>query len=270
MSKSPKADNLPLPPLPDKKFDIISLDPPWHFRSRAPVQNPESERSPQKHYPTMDLEHIAKLPIKDIASKDAYVFLWITGPLMVEGVHKSLFKRWGVRPVSTAFVWVKTKKTFDMTTLGDTPLFAEDLHFGMGYTTRQNAEFVMLGRIGSPSGIRKDIRQMILAPVSEHSRKPDEYYRRVEHFARGERIDMFAGREREGWTSWGWSHREEERTEVAHPVRKGVHGKCLRCEATGPINKQGACEACGPIGCPETSRDPAIKCDHCTCWKNDA
>src|SRR3546814_3621629 len=85
MAASPPADNLPLPPLPDEKFGVISIDIPWHFRSRAPTQNHHISRSPQRHYPTMDLEHAEQLPIKHLAKPDAHVFMWITGPLMVQG-----------------------------------------------------------------------------------------------------------------------------------------------------------------------------------------
>src|SRR3546814_6731734 len=71
MAASPPADNLPLPPLPDEKFGVISIDIPWHFRSRAPTQNHHISRSPQRHYPTMDLEHAEQLPIKHLAKPDA-------------------------------------------------------------------------------------------------------------------------------------------------------------------------------------------------------
>lgn len=207
---APQADNLPLPPLPDMRFPVVSIDPPWHWRSRAETQNPQYVRSPQRHYPTMDLEHVKAIPMKQIAAPDAHVFLWITGPLIAQGVHNILFRAWGVRPSSLAFVWVKTRASFDMSALERSPLLDQDLHFGNGFTTRQNAEFVMLGRIGSPSRGRADIRQVIIAPVREHSRKPDEYFRRVEHYHDGPRIDMFAGADRPGWTRWGWGHREGE------------------------------------------------------------
>lgn len=217
MTAAPKADNLPLPPLPEGRFPVISLDPPWHFASRAPVANPHISRLPSKHYPTMDLEHIAALPIKQLATPDAFVFLWITGPLIAKGVHTKLFKAWGVRPSSLAFVWIKLWNDFDMDQLLTTPLLEHDLANGMGYTTRQNAEYVMLGRFGSPSRGRADIRQVIIAPRGKHSAKPDEYYRRVEFYAKTDRrLDMFAGAERPGWTSFGWSHREGERPDDAH------------------------------------------------------
>lgn len=248
MGASPKADNLPLPPLPVdedgavKRYGLLSIDPPWHFRSRAPVQNPQSDRSPQRHYPTMDLENIAAIPMKQLALPDCYVMLWITGPLMVAGVHNMLFRAWGCRPSSTAFVWIKLWNEFDTEQLLTTPLLEADLALGTGFTTRQNAEYVMLARFGSPKILRRDIRQVIISPRREHSRKPEEYYRRAEFFCAGPRLDMFAGREREGWDSYGWSHREGERHD--NRVRTGRHARCITCGKPGKVNDADVCEPC--------------------------
>lgn len=210
MSASPPPDNLPFPPNPDHRSGLLVLDPPWHFRSRAPVQNPETLRSPQRHYATADVEHLKTIDLKALALPDAYVMMWITGPLLSLGVHNILFKAWGVRPTSTAFVWIKLRNDFDTDLLRRTPLLEEDLAFGMGYTTRQNAEFCMLGRIGSPKVARHDIRQVIISNRREHSRKPEEFYRRAEHFCTGPRLDMFGGAPRPGWTLWNWGHRDGE------------------------------------------------------------
>lgn len=212
---APAPDNLPWPELPAERFPVISLDPPWHFATRgAPAAQ---DRSPQRHYATASIEHLRTLPIRDIAASDAHVFLWITNPLLVEGVHLDLFQAWGVTPSSLAFVWIKLWNNFDTDQLRRTPLLEQDLAFGMGYTTRQNAECCVLGTIGNAKRARADIRQVIISPRREHSRKPEEYYRRVEHYAPGPRIDMFAGRDRLGWTRWGWGHRdgEGERYEAA-------------------------------------------------------
>lgn len=211
MARAKQPDNLPLPALPDMRFPCVSIDPPWHFESRAPVANPESSRLPQRHYPTMSLDAIEAIPMRQLCAPDAFVFLWITGPLIVQGVHTRLFKAWGLRPVSMAFVWVKLRRSFDAGILQRTPLLEADLHFGTGYSTRQNAEFVMLARRGSPKILKHDVRQVIVSPVREHSRKPEEYFKRVERVCAGPRIDMFAGADRNGWTAWGWPHRSGER-----------------------------------------------------------
>ncbi|MBX9814063.1 MAG: hypothetical protein K2X76_05115 [Sphingomonas sp.] len=187
---------------------MISLDPPWHFATRG--RPPHGDRNAQRHYPTASIEHLKTLPLRQIAAPDSHVFLWITSPFLVEGVHLDLFRAWGVEPASLAFVWIKLWNNIDMDQYRRTPLLDQDLALGMGYTTRQNAELCILGRIGSPQRARADIRQVIVSPRREHSRKPEEYFRRVEHYAQGPRIDMFAGADRRGWTRWGWGHRDGE------------------------------------------------------------
>jgi N6-adenosine-specific RNA methylase IME4 len=47
------------------------------------------------------------------------------------------------------------------------------------------------------------VREIVLAPVREHSRKPSEVYRRIERFCAGPRIELFARERRPGWISWG-------------------------------------------------------------------
>ena len=44
---------------------------------------------------------------------------------------------------------------------------------------------------------------MILAPRREHSRKPDEFYRRVEMYCDGPFVDLFACEQRPNWSTWG-------------------------------------------------------------------
>jgi N6-adenosine-specific RNA methylase IME4 len=215
MSRAPKADNLPLPPIPDEKFGTIAIDPPWHFASRAPVANHHIDRNPSRHYATMDLEHIAAIPIKEMAAKDCHVMLWITGPLLAAGVHNSLFSSWGVRVSSMLFVWIKLWPKVNQDQFRTTPLLECDLAYGNGFTTMQNAEYCVLGRIGSPSRQATGIRQIILDNRREHSRKPDAFYKRARAFGAGPYLDAFPGEARGGWTPWGWSHREGERPEQA-------------------------------------------------------
>ena len=215
-------DNLPWPALPDQRFGMISLDPPWHFDRRGAQSEEGIDRTPQRHYATASLDHLATLPISEIAARDAHVMMWITGPLLVEGAHLKLFDAWGVKPASIAFVWIKLWNSFDMDQLRRTPLLECDIAMGLGYTTRQNAEYVVLGSIGKPVRARADIRQVIVSPRQEHSRKPAEYYRRVEHYAVGPRIDMFAGADRPGWTRWGWGHRPGEGDRFAPAAEGGA------------------------------------------------
>ena len=47
------------------------------------------------------------------------------------------------------------------------------------------------------------MHEVIFAPAREHSRKPDEFYRRVERFCDGPRLDLFARASRPSWDTWG-------------------------------------------------------------------
>jgi N6-adenosine-specific RNA methylase IME4 len=207
----PQPDNLPFPAIPaGGPFTFASLDPCWHFNQRAKLVDPAADRSPQKHYPTASIDHLATIPMREIMAPDSLIAMWITGPLLVQGVHQILFPAWGFEPSSIMFVWVKTWNNFAMTTLSGSALLDEDIAMGGGYTTRQNAEYVVLGKRGKAGRARADIRQVIVSNRREHSRKPEEFYRRCEHYIAGPKIDMFGGARRSGWTNWGYGHREGE------------------------------------------------------------
>ena len=71
--------------------------------------------------------------------------------------------------------------------------------FGQGHTTRQNAEYVILGRRGDPVRRSASVRQIIPAALREHSRKPDEVFKRIEQYAEGPYLDLFGREQRPGW-----------------------------------------------------------------------
>jgi N6-adenosine-specific RNA methylase IME4 len=211
VSQRPRPDNLPFPPASGRRYACVAIDPPWHFVSRAAVKDPQTLRSPQRHYPTADVEHLCTLPMRDFLERDAFVFCWITGPMLIQGAHLVLADAWRMKLSSMVFVWVKTKRGLAMDVLRRSPLLEEDLHLGTGFSTMQNAEYVVLMRRGQPERLRAGIRQMIIAPVAEHSRKPDEFFRRAELYCAGPRLDMFGGARRAGWDHWGDQHRESDR-----------------------------------------------------------
>lgn len=209
MSKPPKADNLDMPAPPGDGYRVGAVDFPWHFEQRGATTDETTSRSPQRHYPTMSLDHILKLPIPQVFAKDALLFLWTTGPLIATGAHVKIFEAYGFEPSATAFVWIKLRKKFDHTLLQRTPLTERDLHCATAYTTLQNAEFCILGRRGN--GVpRQDrtIRQVLIENVREHSRKPEAFYERVNWYAEGfgPFVDIFGGRPRPGWDYWGHPH----------------------------------------------------------------
>lgn len=189
--------------VPDGGFRAILADPPWHFRARTALQvgNWSSRRDAEKHYQVMGLDDIMAVPVRDIAAKDCHLFLWATGPCLRQAFD--VIEAWGFRYSAVAFTWVKLRRRHDPRQLRIVPTEEGDLHVGLGLTTRKNAEFVLLGRRGSPHRNAKDVREIVLAPVREHSRKPDEVQRRIERYCDGPYCEIFARETRPGWHCWG-------------------------------------------------------------------
>lgn len=198
--------------VPEGGFKCILADPPWHFRARTALQvgNWTSRRDAEKHYAVMGVDDIKAMPVREVAAKDAHLFIWTTGPCLRQTFE--VMEAWGFRYSAIGFTWVKLKRSFNALQLRVLPTLESDLHVGLGLTTRKNAEFCLLGRRGNARRNAKDVREIILSPVREHSRKPDEQYPRIERYCDGPRLELFARQQRPGWTAWG---RETEHFETA-------------------------------------------------------
>jgi N6-adenosine-specific RNA methylase IME4 len=168
------------------KYSTILADPPWKFITRSEAGE---GRSAGQHYTTDLLEEIKRLPIGQLAADDAVLLMW-----MVDWCpHWALdvIEAWGFAHKTTAFTWAK--QTID----------GAGWHMGQGYWTRANPEACWLATRGHPSRINADVRQLIVAPVMEHSRKPDEIHDRIERLVGGPYLEVYARRERAGWMTWG-------------------------------------------------------------------
>lgn len=188
--------------VPTGGFGCICADPPWYFRPYSTkAQRDDGSRAIERHYDTMKLADIAALPVREISARDAHLFLWATGPCLPQAFE--VMAAWGFRYSGMGFVWIKQRRSFDPHQVRMLPNVESDLHVGLGFTTRKNAEFLLLGRRGNAKRIAKDVREVIMAPAREHSRKPDEAYRRIERYCGGPYLEMFARTTRPGWSAWG-------------------------------------------------------------------
>lgn len=176
-------------------YRVIACDCPWDFKSNSKAK---PGRNARRHYATMSLAELAAMPVGDLAAPDCALFLWITGPLLAIGAHLPLMKAWGFKPSGMGFVWIKLNPR-----AASLFMLKSDLAMGGGFTTRKNAEFCLIGKRGR--SVRRDagVHEVIIEPRREHSRKPEQFYERVEHYADGPRLDLFARAERFGWTTWG-------------------------------------------------------------------
>ena len=75
---------------------------------------------------------------------------------------------------------------------------------GLGWWTRSNAEVCLLATKGNPVRFSKAVHQLIVSPVEEHSKKPDETRDRIVKLA-GDlpRVELFARQKTDGWDIWG-------------------------------------------------------------------
>jgi N6-adenosine-specific RNA methylase IME4 len=177
----------------------VLIDPPTRFVAGT--------KGRPQHYGRLSDREIAALPVEDLLHPDgAWIFQWVTSPKFypISGQLLSpadIVRPCGARYSTRAFVWVKTKKS----TANDLPfgVTAESLHRGMGYTTRKNAEDCFLFRTGRPKRLAADVDEIIISPVREHSRKPDEAFARIERLCADPRVELFAREKRPGWDSWG-------------------------------------------------------------------
>jgi N6-adenosine-specific RNA methylase IME4 len=178
----------------------VLVDPPFNFSTRS---EKGQERAPSQHYGCMTLDEIVAYPVAAKTAADAFLFLWVPPPHTLYA--EPIMKAWGFTFSGLAFVWIKTTKNANVTPLSVTaaPGAKSPWHTGMGFGTRANAELCWLGRRGKPQRLSKGVHQLIVAPVREHSRKPDAMYERIEEFCAGPYLELFARQRRPGWISLG-------------------------------------------------------------------
>jgi N6-adenosine-specific RNA methylase IME4 len=165
-------------------YDFIMADPPWRFETYSEVGQ---EKSASQHYDTMTLDDIKALPIGDLARSDCLLWLWATGSMIDQQLE--VMSAWRFQFV-TMGTWVK------QTVNGK-------LAFGTGYRLRDAAEFFLIGKRGDPVSTRS-VRNVVMGPLREHSRKPNEAYAAAEQMMpNARRADVFARTKRSGWEAWG-------------------------------------------------------------------
>jgi N6-adenosine-specific RNA methylase IME4 len=165
----------------DIRYPIIYADPPWRYEN-PPMGG--GNRSIENHYPTMTLEEICAMPVGDLATEDAMLYMWATAPKLAECMK--VIEAWGFE-YRTNLVWDKEV-------------------IGMGYHARNQHEILLVAKRGSipppaagtqPSSVHRERR-------GEHSAKPDFYYEMIEAaYPSLPKIELFCRSPREGWAVWG-------------------------------------------------------------------
>lgn len=188
----------PFAGLPRKYFRIGLIDPPWTFHAWS---HRGDGKGACQHYRCQTLEEIIALPVDPLMLPDAAIFLWVVQPMFPEAFR--VMEAWGFEYRTVAFVWMKMRKHWNP----DVLVRAGDVRprMGLGYHTRSGSEQCWLCTRGKGyTRWNMGVEQVVLAPVREHSRKPDEVGASIDRLV-GDvpRIELFARENRPGWVAWG-------------------------------------------------------------------
>lgn len=171
------------PPLPDGVYRVIYADPPWEYGDQR--TNDAQSGSAASQYPTMPIDAICEMPVRDMAAADSVLFLWATAPCLPEAMQ--VIDAWGFT-YKAQFVWDKLK--------GFNGHYNDVRHELLLIATR--GSFVPKVDTLDPSVIQER--------RTAHSRKPDAFYELIERLyppGKSTHLELFARRSRDGWKSWG-------------------------------------------------------------------
>ena len=221
-----------------KKFQVIVADCPWPFNDHLRMSN--VKRGASANYDTLTMSDIQALPVKKICHSDGAVLcLWVPSSLLQQGLDT--MKAWGFAHKQT-YVWVKTKKEpltemkksfvklvkkclkdgdgngpFDAFQFQEIKeLFVKTaarfsaaslLAFGMGRLFRQTHEVCLIGTSNNTiyeQLANKSQRSVCFGENLGHSSKPEGLQDSLEiMFPKAKKIELFARRDRIGWTCLG-------------------------------------------------------------------
>lgn len=169
-----KVIQVPKDSAPHRRYRTIMADPPWDIFQRGHL-------GADQHYPLMSVEQIKAMPVADLAEDDAHLWLWVTNGAWRAGYD--VMTAWGFT-YRSPLTWVKPR-------------------LQLGQYLRNMTEHVLFGTRGkAPVNFRAQPTWFI-APVQEHSHKPEEQFAIIERVSSGPYLELFARRRQPGWDAWG-------------------------------------------------------------------
>jgi len=162
-------------------YRTIVADPPWEVMGGPPWGGGTSKPLP---YPTMSLDAIAALPVRDMAAKQAHLYLWTINAYLEDTYE--IARLWGFRP-STLLTWTK-------------PITGG----GLGGCYRLSTEWCLFARRGILTATAQIGQSHFDWPRQQrHSQKPEAFLDMVESVSPGPYLEMFSRRSRLGWDTSG-------------------------------------------------------------------
>jgi N6-adenosine-specific RNA methylase IME4 len=178
------------------KFGTIICDPPWSYTRTS--KHEKLRGYSDQHYESLTTRDLMDLDVGRIAADNCVLFLWTTGPFLVDCSAQKVAEAWGFTPI-TLMYWHK---------LGSNQ---RSHHGGVGYWFRGNAEPVLVAKKGrsyrwseQPGWNSQQNSALFESLKSRHSQKPDYLHELVEASVYpAPYLEMFGRRERPGWTVVG-------------------------------------------------------------------
>lgn len=135
-------------------------------------------------YNTMSIDNICRLDVQAIADENCILFLWVTVPLLKDGL--AVLHAWGFH-YKTMITWEKTGR------------------LGLGFWFRGQTEHVLVGVRGSVKAFRCQDTNILQVKALRHSEKPEEFRQLIERATKGwqPRIELYAREKVDGWDAWG-------------------------------------------------------------------
>ncbi len=195
-----------------KKYSVIYADNPWKTKAGRPFSGYKKEgtkqifncpdnKSRDLPYPSMTIEEMENFNVKEITTDDAHLYFWVTNQYLPKAFQ--IIEKWGFK-YSTTLVWTK-----------------KPMGGGLGGTFRITTEFLIFATKGSLKasetiiGTWFYVKRKYINGAPCHSKKPDFFYELIEKVSPGEKIELFAREQREGWDVFG---NEVENSITINPV----------------------------------------------------
>lgn len=156
------------------RFNAILLDPPWSIQQKGHLGAAE-------HYDLMSMDEIKALPINNLLSDNAHVWLWVTNAVLP--YLPELMEAWGLT-YRSIYTWCKPR-------------------LGLGNYLRNCTEQLIFATKGKAPIQFKAQMNWGFMPVQDHSHKPEEVYEIIERCSPGPYLELFARQRHPGWYVWG-------------------------------------------------------------------
>ncbi len=240
------------------KYDLIVADPPWEFSDQLTMS--ETPRGSASQYSVLDIEEIKKLEVSKLAADSCVLVLWVPSAMLQDGLdamknwgfeqkqtfvwvkvkqtdgksdplkilHKQIIRsvrgKWPIvktqdRPkrIWTRFLLDGIEKLFNEFDINDI------LSMYLGRLFRQTHEIALIGikgRIYDKMEV-KNQRSVLLDRNIGHSSKPEGLQDRLDlMFPKFNKLEMFARRDRPGWTCVGWECPSTPKEDIRDSIKR--------------------------------------------------